>query len=182
MTPTEILKEEHKIVLDILDTAERKADLIRVTGAFPSEDVEKMLDFFRGFVDRCHHAKEEKQLFVKMMEKGMSEDSGPLAVMLHEHEEGRSLVRKIADSLIKAGSGDREARRAVADAISAYSALLRSHIDKEDHVLYPIADQILDAVDQKELEKEFERIEAEEIGAGIHEKYHALAHELAHDH
>jgi hemerythrin-like domain-containing protein len=182
MTPTEILKEEHKIVLSILDAAERTADSIRSAGAFPAEDVEKMLDFFRGFVDRCHHAKEEKQLFVKMMDKGMSEESGPLAVMLYEHEEGRSLVRRIADSLAKARAGDKEAGRAVADALSAYSALLRSHIDKEDNVLYTIADEILDAVDQKELEKAFEKIEAEEIGAGIHEKYHALAHELAHSH
>jgi len=58
-------------------------------------------------------------------------------------------------------------------------ALLRAHIDKEDNVLFPMADQLLTAADQKELTEAFEKVEAEEIGEGVHDKYHQLAHELA---
>ena len=33
--------------------------------------------------------------------------------------------------------------------------------------------------DQKELTEIFEKVEAEKIGVGVHEKYHQIAHELA---
>jgi hypothetical protein len=42
---------------------------------------------------------EEKRLFVKMSERGLPLSGGPLAVMLHEHEEGRRLIRAAADAL-----------------------------------------------------------------------------------
>ena len=60
-----------------------------------------------------------------------------------------------------------------------YVRLLRAHINKEDNVLYPMGERILTAEDQQWLAKEFDRVEAEEIGAGVHEKYHQMAHELA---
>ena len=57
--------------------------------------------------------------------------------------------------------------------------LLRAHIDQEDNVVYPIADQILTAEDQRDLGEAFDRVEAEEMGLGVHERYHTMAHELA---
>jgi hypothetical protein len=35
------------------------------------------------------------------------------------------------------------------------------------------------AEDRRALAEAFDRVEAEEMGAGVHEKYHQLAHELA---
>jgi hemerythrin-like domain-containing protein len=55
---------------------------------------------------------------------------------------------------------------------------LRAHIDKEDNVLYPMADRLFTPEDQRALTKAFEKVEAEEIGEGVHEKYHQLAHDL----
>jgi hemerythrin-like domain-containing protein len=52
-------------------------------------------------------------------------------------------------------------------------------IDKEDNVLYPMADRLFTPADQQALAEDFERVEAEEIGAGVHERYHQLAHDLA---
>ncbi len=180
MTPTESLKHEHRIILAVLDAAEREADSIRGTGRIHGDEVRKMLDFVRSFADRCHHAKEEKLLFPKMEERGMSTETGPLAVMLHEHELGRGYVHDIAEAFSPAEAGDPAAARKVADALAAYAGLLRSHIFKEDNVLYPMADNLLTPRDQEELNAQFDRVETEEMGEGVHEKYHALAHELAH--
>jgi hemerythrin-like domain-containing protein len=41
-----------------------------------------------------------------------------------------------------------------------------------------MADRILSPDDRADLAKEFARIEAEEIGESVHEKYHRMAHEL----
>ncbi|HEX7594658.1 MAG TPA: hypothetical protein VF429_10865, partial [Anaerolineae bacterium] len=61
----------------------------------------------------------------------------------------------------------------VSNALS-YVKLLREHIDKENSVLFPMADSALNDREQSELYDAFERIEAEEMGAGVHERYHAM--------
>ena len=179
MRPTETLKHEHKIVLMVLQGAEREANSIKGGAAVHAEKIEQMVDFFKSFVDRCHHAKEERHLFSALQAKGFPTDSGPVAVMLHEHEQGRAAVRAIAGSVPGARSGDRAAAGALAKALLAYVELLRSHIFKEDNVLFPIADQALSADEQRQLTGLFDKVEEEEIGPGVHERYHQLAHELA---
>lgn len=179
MTPTEVLIHEHKIIALVLDAAEREAASIRTTGNIHADTIRKMVDFFRTFADRCHHAKEENHLFRMMHERGFPMESGPLAVMLSEHEEGRSRVREIDRLLPLAQKGDQSALNTVARLLSEYAELLRSHIGKEDNVLYPMAENILSQEDMDTLAGIFERVEAEEIGTGVHETYHALAHEIA---
>lgn len=169
-----LLTHEHAIILTVLDAAEREAGSIRSTGDIRADTIRKMVDFIRLFADRCHHAKEEKHLFRMMRERGFPSESGPLAVMLAEYEEGRSKVRQIDSLLPAAEGGDRNARL-----LSEYAELLRSHIGKEDNVLYPMAENVLAREDMDELADIFEKVEAEEIFAGVHERYHALAHELA---
>jgi hemerythrin-like domain-containing protein len=59
-----------------------------------------------------------------------------------------------------------------------YSELLRQHIDKEDNILYQMADQVLTPADQQELRAKFEEIERERIGAGKHDEYVKLIDDL----
>jgi hemerythrin-like domain-containing protein len=177
--PTDTLKHEHKIILLVLDLAEKEADRILSTGEVRADRIEKMTEFFREFADRCHHAKEEKLLFQKMNERGMPVEGGPLAVMLHEHDQGRGLVRGVIEALPGARRGDQEAKSTVAENLTSFVAMLRAHIGKEDNILYAMADNILTAEDQRELSEGFERVESEEIGRGVHEKYHRIAEELA---
>jgi hemerythrin-like domain-containing protein len=178
MTPTETLKHEHKIILMVLDATEREVNSINKTGQIDTNKLEKFVDFVRNFADRCHHAKEENQLFVKMGERGLPKEGGPVA-LVKEHEEGRAYVKMVADAIQPAKQGDKEAIAAISENLQAYVNLLRMHIHKEDNILYPMADRFLTADDQHELSEAFDRIEAQEIGEGVHEKYHQLAHELA---
>lgn len=178
MTPTEILKHEHKIILMVLDAAKREVQSIRQRGKLHVAELEKMMDFIRNFADRCHHAKEENLLFVKMNEKGMPSESGPIAVMLKEHAEGRRRIKAIGEAIPEAKEGDLSARQAISENLDAYIQLLRNHIEKEDNILYPMADKVFTEKDQQLLSEAFDKVEAEEIGEGVHEKYHKLAHEL----
>ena len=83
----------------------------------------------------------------------------------------------VAEALPRAAS-DSAARQTILDNLTRYVQLLRDHIYKEDHILYPMADQLLLPDDQRALEESFERAEREEIGEGVHERYHRIAHEL----
>ena len=179
MTPTEILKHEHQIVLLVLKGAEREGNAARKKGACDAPTVEKMADFFKTFVDRCHHAKEERHLFPALERHGVAKEGGPIGVMLSEHEEGRGHVRALAAALPGLKAGRPGAAAEAADRLLAYAALLRAHIEKEEGVLFAMADRLLTPKEQRDMVKAFDLVEAEEIGEGVHEKYHQLAHELA---
>lgn len=179
MTATEVLRHEHKIILKVLDAVRHEAHAIADTGKLSVENLNKMLDFFQVFVDRCHHGKEEEYLFPTMQKRGLPADKGPIPVMLHEHVSGRNAVKAISEALARARQGDAAAKEAVAANLAILDEHLRSHIDKENEVLFPMADKVFTLEDQQALIASFDRHEAEEIGEGVHEKYHQLAHELS---
>jgi len=176
---TDILKHEHQIILMVLDAARKEAQHLQQSGLIEEKTIQEYLDFFRNFADRCHHVKEEDLFFVKMEQRGIPNQGGPVAVMLAEHDQGRKHLKAISEALPEAVEGKVQAVDAISNHLLGYVELLKSHIYKEDHILYPMADRIFNAQDQDQLIKDFDRVEAEEMGSGVHEKYHQLAHELA---
>ncbi len=167
---TEILKHEHDVILLVVRAAQRQAEASAEGHAPDWRRLGEMLDFFSAFVDRCHHAKEEKCLFPRLCQHGLSCTQEPLSALLAEHQQGRQHVAAI-----------REAIEVIRQHLLEYSKLLQSHIEKENSQVFPVADQLLSAGEDQELERMFDRIEEQEIGPGVHERYHQVAHELADD-
>ena len=149
-TPTEVLRDEHRVILRALDLLER-ASTRTPAEAWWAE----MTAWLRAFADKNHHAKEETALFPAMVKAGVPSDNGPIAVMLEEHVEGRKLVQVMATE-----NGAARAR-----ACRAYVTLLRAHIDKENEIVFPLADSVLDARAQAALQREFEAVEVEHGGS-----------------
>lgn len=180
MTPTEILKNEHQVILSVMGAAEREIRSIHVTGKITTDNVEKIIDFGRVFIESCHNAKEEEYLLPKMQERGDVENRGLIKAIVDEHAEGRRLLQLAARDLAPAKACAFPSYVAGVTAnLKAYIALLRAHIDKEDTVLFPLADRLLTPEDQKTILASFEKHEREEVGVGVHEKYLQIAHELA---
>ncbi len=177
MKATEALKEEHKIIEKVLQVLERSARKLETGELVDPGIFEGALDFLKNFADRCHHYKEEEVLFPALEAKGLPREGGPTGVMLHEHEEGRGLIRAMGEALGGYKRGDGKAAKALAQAARRYTALLREHIPKENDILYPIADEALRMEDERLMER-FDRVEEERMGKGAHERYHALVEEL----
>jgi hemerythrin-like domain-containing protein len=74
--------------------------------------------------------------------------------------------------------GDESARKQVVENALGYVALLRQHIMKEDNILFPMADRVIPVAEHAKVAEDFERVEHEETGEGVHEKYLALAASL----
>jgi len=177
MGPTAALRHEHELVCRALAGADTLAETARATGDIDAAAARDFIEFARFFTDGCHHSKEERLLFPRMRERGAAA-SAPVAAMLQEHEGGRERVRRLEAALDAAAAGDSDAVARAAENLSAYAALLRSHIAKENNVLFPLADRLMSADDQRELEEAFERVEAEETGPGEHERLAAIAERL----
>ncbi|MBI2986760.1 MAG: hemerythrin domain-containing protein [Deltaproteobacteria bacterium] len=172
---TEALKAEHRIIERVLAVLEK---LTKSPGDIRVDLWEKAIDFIRNFADKCHHLKEEGLLFPALEEHGVPRDGGPIGMMLFEHEEGRGYVRAMAAALPLAKQDLVTAKTTLVENAGAYLRLLREHIAKEDEVLFEMADEALTSEDQKKLLKEFEEHEEKKMGAGMHEKYLAIATEL----
>ena len=179
MRPTEILMTEHRVIEQVLDCLDAMAFACERDGRIAEEPARQALEFFRQFADGCHHGKEENHLFPLMEQRGFSPAMGPTAVMRAEHVQGRSLIREMDESIPGASRGEGAARERWLAAARRYSSMLRQHIDKEDHCLFPMADQALAATDQAELARRFDHVEQEEMGAGAHETQLRLADALA---
>lgn len=178
MKATDILKEEHELIIIMLQVLDAACGKIEEGMKPDYAHLADMIDFFINFADRCHHAKEEKLLFPAMEQVGIGNDSGPIGVMLAEHSEGRYFVRGMKEALAELIAGDSVAAgKFIADA-GGYVTLLDGHIMKENNILFRMADERLSDKQQQELLKEFDRVEREEIGEGVHEKYHGLLHRL----
>jgi hemerythrin-like domain-containing protein len=109
---------------------------------------------------------------------GIPSEGGPVGMMLMEHEEGRSYVRAMLAAISLIEAKNEAAQESLLGAAQAYCRLLREHIQKEDEVLFRMADEVISAEEQKKVSAAFAQHEAEEMGAGAHEKYLKIAAEL----
>ena len=72
---------------------------------------------------------------------------------------------------------DKRSRTELIKHAKAYVDLLGQHVQKEDNILYPMANQILNSEDQEELEKGFEEVEENVMWPRTHERYHHMIDE-----
>jgi hemerythrin-like domain-containing protein len=174
---TALLKAEHDLILRGLAVLEKVAARLAESKPVPPGTVEKLVDFFRNFADRCHHGKEEAMLFPALEAAGLPRHGGPTGVMCFEHEEGRACVRGIAGAAARLAQDPGAAQEIVQHA-RQFIHLLRAHIDKENDVLFIMADSILSPEAQKGLSDRYGQFTDEQAGCRIHEEPTALIREL----
>jgi hemerythrin-like domain-containing protein len=175
MKATGQLRKEHEVIrlaavlLEILKTEISKN----------VEDIEKLIEFFTVFVDKCHHGKEERILFPELEKSGIPKEGGPIQVMLEEHETGRALLKQIKYDLqsLKSNQTQKYQER-IKENISEYVELLERHIQKENNVLFVMADMHLDGKTQEKIFEEFENFEIKEISSGKHDEFHKMINEM----
>jgi hemerythrin-like domain-containing protein len=143
--PTEQLKHEHEAIKLVLAILEKIALRLSTGAAVNQADVDGVFEFLTTFADRCHHGKEEGILFPALICAGLPAQSEgePIAVMLSEHEQGRSRIKQMVDAWRRYQSGDKAAAQHLATSAAAYIELLNAHIQKENTVLFPIAEKAL---------------------------------------
>ena len=179
MRPTEILMNEHRVIEQVLNCLEELANRATATGTVDVPAARMAIDFFQNFADRCHHGKEEEHLFPALEARGLPRHGGPTGVMLYEHDQGRLLIRGMILAADAAEAGQPSASRQFARQAYEYVQLLRNHIFKEDHRLFVMADRLLPTEEQQRIMDCFAHVEKEHMGEGTHEKYLALADDLA---
>ena len=178
MTPGQQLKEEHEGILLMLNILGKASEKLERKEKVDVTHLGQMVEFFKIFADRCHHGKEEGLLFPEMEKAGIAKEHGPIGVMLAEHVQGRGFIQGMSEALTGMKKGDPMAQRHWIQNARGYISLLTQHIQKENNVLFPMGDRVLEKKIQDRLMEEFEELEREKIGEGTHEKLHELLHQF----
>jgi len=169
---TQVMVDEHKLILRMIALVEKNTELLE-QGKFRNwQFYLDAVDFIRNYADRFHHAKEEDVLFIELIKNGMPEKQSPIEAMHMEHDQGRSYVRAMEEAARKALDGELGQANIIAGNAKGYAALLRGHIEKEDDILYPLAERVLpEDVRDRMLEA---YTDAEAKTPGLEEKYRQL--------
>jgi len=152
MKCTELLIQDHKAILRALDVLEQMANRVEDHQSVEHDDVETILRFLRSFADEYHQGKEESALFPELRRTKNIHDPA-LRQMLFEHDQERSLVEAIEDALFtKKGPEFVHFARRFVD-------LIRTHVKKEDCILFEIVERALSAEQDEKVVEGFDKFE-----------------------
>ncbi len=174
-TAIEDLIHEHKAIQHALNILEKISERIENNGDADNSDIKSFLEFLKEFADKCHHGKEEDFLFPALEKAGIKKEGGPIGVMLSEHTQGRNYIKQMQNSILNS----KVDKPLFIQASRDYTSLMRSHIQKENTVLFPLVDIKLSVSEQTDLYEKFENHEENVIGKGRHEELHSLLETLA---
>ena len=168
--PIAVLMEEHQVFLRRLEevrAALQRRSPERKGGSGVSASMATFADFLARDVDGFHGRKEEEGLFPVLV-RHIGSEGGPVGVMLEEHEVLRHHQKTIASAVPKLENdpGATEAWTAVSVATDAVDQLLGFHIEKEDHVLFPMARAVLTPGEMSEVALICQEIE-DRLGPGL---------------
>lgn len=145
------LRAQHRQVERILSVASRLATRLERGQECPLDDLRSCLDLMRVYADACHHGDEEDVLFALLERRAADHPGASLRCMRAEHDNGRSLVATLRETLPEVAAGAADARGRFCEAARQYVALLLQHINKEDRLLFTLADEVLTPEEAQQL-------------------------------
>jgi len=99
MRATEILTNEHNAIKEMLSIVEEVCKRLGSGINIDANHLDQIVNFIRGFADKCNHAKEENLLFEEMRKSGIPKQGGSIGVMLMEHDYGQEYVKGMAQAI-----------------------------------------------------------------------------------
>lgn len=170
---TELLMRDHETTEKVFEAGEQ----ILEADVPDPQLVEKLLDYFVGYVEACHNRKEEDHLFPLIEKRGIPRQGGPLAVMLMEHEQSKQVLAQLKTAGSDYVAGKPDALGPLRAVYAQYIDLLKNHFWKENDILYPLAQRVMAQSDGQAVVAGIEATEAA-CGPDTRKKYYALADEL----
>lgn len=163
--PLALLKREHSPLRQQMDDFARLAETIAAAAvsadpAGTADAADRLADLrarVAAFVAELdpHSAREEDHLF-PMMARYIGREGGPIAVMEYEHETAKQLLKTFLEAAEREPLPASAARAGeiASHALRAH-AILTEHFMKEENVLFPMAERLLNAEEKAELARAY---------------------------
>lgn len=183
MWTTDILREEHRWILRMLQCLERVGLDAEARGRLEAESAAELLALFTHFADGLHQEREECCLFPRLLARARSvSERVQIGRLCGEHEEERRAMGRLRQELLGAVFGDGRSLNAFRREARHYVELQRAHLVHENRELLPLAELLLTPEDDQavlrgftalerqgpeELRRIFQRIEALCVRLGL---------------
>lgn len=159
MHPIDILKAEHEEILKNLDALENVMGEVRDSEKFGEikNEVKKLEHIAHVFLEAESHYKREEDVLFPLIEKHGIE--GPTQVMRMEHEELRKKKKELENIANSVGIMEFNDFISKLEENGGYIlSVLREHISKENNILYPMAMDVAEEKEWKDVRKKFDKI------------------------
>jgi len=159
--PTETLELEHRIIQKVVGGIGKILDKPDLEKTLDVDKLEKTIDFMRSYADKCHHGKEEELLFPALIDKGVPPLGCPIGALKGEHIRGRSFVGLLAEGTELLKKCNPNGWESVRKGLEGIATLYPNHIWKEDFLLFPMTEKVMNAKELSKLGEKFNRFDHE---------------------
>ena len=157
--PIHILMEEHKRLLEFAGLLNDTAKEVKGAEGFDSvgEQMKKLEHIAEHFRDaESHYQREENVLFPYLEKHGVTE---PPAIMWMEHDGIREIKQKLTKLIDTHESiGFQGFAGQLGEVGISLAEMLSSHFYKENNILYPIALQVMEESEWKDIRHQFDEL------------------------
>ena len=154
---------EHRYIEIVIKSLRDAAAALDQRRRLNAQKLRNVVEFLRIYADQRHHQREEAIFFPVLVKRGVPPQGCPIGGLNHEHEKGRALVsaldKWIASYEQQLPGADIELRQT----LQSITDLYEKHLWMEDAMVFPMAQKLLTASDNKELKKQFADLD-EKIG------------------
>ena len=164
----EDLKEDHESIRLVLEILEKMIDRLYGGKAVDYEDLSWVFEFCRDFIDRSHFGKEEYLLFPALEDAEVPHS--PLEELVLEHDSLREISKYLRGCAEGYFEGEAEATMEIIDKGLAFLTFMNQHLEKEDAIIYPVAETILSKETCDRLSEKFEIFQSERLTPGRREE------------
>lgn len=178
MNATEILVDEHRLITRALSALETATNRLKTGENVYLRFFTGSAFFMNGFTETFHHNKEEEVLFPALVAVGLSKESDPMATLLADHTESRRLTGLLQQMMERYRAGDEKARDGIIENAKRLTCLHRQHMESEDSILYPMAEELISAQEKHRIGAAFSRVEFSKFGENMQETYQGLVERL----
>ncbi|XOQ52424.1 MAG: Hemerythrin HHE cation binding domain protein [Succiniclasticum sp.] len=140
---TDVMVKQHANIARMLKVIQKICCSILEGAEIDQQEFAAILDFIRRYADGHHHRREELVLFPEMVDH--LEQVASIIIkhgMLVEHDLLRAHVRALGEALkLYAQETRTEYKLQILTEAMAYTNRLQQHIEKENNVVYPLANR-----------------------------------------
>lgn len=168
--PTHLLRHEHRVIERTLRAMNGICLRLKLQDPVPQSALLKILDFTMAYADRYHHKREEKHLFPALAGAGLN---GALEFLHEEHVLERDLLAQLELAVTSYNPKRSDSIERLVETSERFTSHLIGHMQKEDSLLFRIAEEVLDDSEKRAL--------MHALGSGDHDSalaYEKLAEEL----
>jgi len=166
MTVQSLLRREHGMAMRMLAVLKKLLESVEDGTEGGTEDLESVLLVLEGYVDRCHHGKEERLVFPEVRKAG----EGDMEVMVDElaldHGKAADLLRRMKEEVPSGPSFSKLDVEALEPLARSYIELMREHIRKENARLLPLCEAVFPEEASGSALRRMEALDEELLGPG----------------